>query len=83
MQKEIIIVLIIIVIIIAAHVLTQNYTKSCVKEMDIKLSEIDEYARRLEKEEATNHGRKSTTISMDFTQWSIDSVGHMRILSMR
>ena len=29
------------------------------------------------------NGRKSTTISMDFTQWSIDSVGHMRILSMR
>ena len=26
---------------------------------------------------------KVTTISMDFTQWSIDSVGHMRILSMR
>ena len=29
------------------------------------------------------HKIKSTTISMDFTQWSIDSVGHMRILSMR
>ena len=27
--------------------------------------------------------KKSTTISMDFTQWSIDSVGHMRILNMR
>lgn len=54
MQKEIIIVLIIIVVIIAAHVLTQNYTKSSVKEMDIKLSEIDEYARKLEKKEETN-----------------------------
>ena len=26
---------------------------------------------------------RQCTVSMDFTQWSIDSVGHMRILSMR
>lgn len=69
MQKEITIVTIIIITIIASHILTQNYTKKCVKEMDTKLSEIDHYARQLEKDEQTDKAKLMTQIEEMQQAW--------------
>ena len=69
MQKELIIVSIIIVVIIASHVLTQNYTKQCVSRMHEKLSQIDEYARKIEKNEESDKEELSRKINIMQNEW--------------
>lgn len=69
MQKELIIVSIIIAVIIASHVLTQNYTKQCVSRMYEKLSQIDEYARKIEKNEESDKEELSRKINIMQNEW--------------